>query len=447
MRLMAILAALFVLATASSCTTREGWAIILWPPEGSALKHGSMVPIYFLSNITKTYAVGVPGSRAKEEVELWRVERFKTKGKAKAAAAAYAGLASQFGVATRDGLLLRDKPDNKAEQVYRLKIGQEVKLLEMVKGELVETGGVPLQGDWFRALAGDGTVGYIFSNQLTLWNAKDGPKPRITIDKPEADETLSKLFGTVWRPDYFDSMVASGLLDLAAYQPKFGVFSYAVRKQIRIERPDFSKAYNYDAIVKKDDGSYELQPSGATFAFTKADGLLFTPPLVDVPPAALEKAKEEQGEEAVVSYSFVSHKSDIQEVIAAEERKRLSRLAAFVAKGERYESESYGVFIATRSARFTWVAYGALSPSVIPEGSGGTGAIVMDMYLSPELAGSWDGAFTLYFEGGTKPAVPFAYRLDGRTLSLAYLPPGAVKNAIVSAPEGLTTVATLTGTR
>jgi hypothetical protein len=435
------------MALSSSCSAREGWAVILWPPEGSALSHGVLAPVYFLSNITKTYAVGVPGSRAKEELELWRVERYTSRGKAKAAAATYAEIASLYGVATRDGLLLREKSDNKSEQVYRLKIGQEVKLLEQVKGELVETGGIQLEGNWYRALAGDGTVGYIFSNQLTFWDAKDGPKPLIAIDKPEADEALSKLFSTVWRPDYFDSMVASGLLDLASYQQRFGVFSYSVRKQIRVERPEFSKVYNYTSIARKDDGSYGLQPSGASFSFTATEGLSFTPPAADVPPMALEKAKEERGEDAVVTYLFINHKEDIQNVIAGEERKRLARLSAFVAKGERYESDSYGVFIATRSARFTWVEYGPLSPSIIPEGAGGTGSIVMDMFLSPELIGAWDGAFTLYFEGGEKPAVRFAYRHDGKTLALAFLTPELVRNAIVTAPEGLKTSAFLTGSR
>ena len=446
-RIGALLACACFIAAISSCSAREGWAVILWPPEGSALQHGALVPVYFLSNITKTYAVGVPGSRAKEELELWRVELYATKGKAKAVASEYAGIASLFGVATRDGLLLREKSDNKSEQVYRLKIGQEVKLLGQVKGEAVETGGVQLEGTWYRALAGDGTTGFIFSNQLTFWDAKDGPKPLIAIERPETDETLSKLFSIVWRPDYFDSMVASGLLDLAAYQPRYGVFSYSVRKQIRVERPEFSRAYNYTSIARKDDGSYELQPSGAAFAFTASEGLLFTPPAADVPPAALEKAKEERGEDAVVSYLFINHKSDIQGVIAGEERKRMARLSAFVAKGERYESDSYGVLIATRSARFTWVEYGSLSPSIIPEGAGGTGSIVMDMFLSPDLIGTWDGAFTLYFEGGTKPAVRFAYRHDGKTLYLAYLPPELVKSAVLTAPEGLQTTAFLTGTR
>lgn len=423
--------------SSASCSQRQGWALVLWPPEGSGIPHGSVVPVYFISNITKTYAVGVPGSKEKAELELWRVEEHATRAGAKSAEARFAELAPIYGVATRDGLLLRAKPDNKAEQVYRLRLGQEIKLLERVDGAVVETGGVALEGEWYKALAADGTTGFIFSNQLTRWDAAAGPKPLIAIDRPEADATLSTLFSTVWRPDYFDSMVADGKLDLAAYSPRYGVFSYAVRKQIRIERPEFSKAYNYASIARKDDGSYEIQPSGATIAFAKSGGIIFTPPEADVPPDALARVREELGDEAVVSYAFVDHKSDILGVIAAEERKRLSRLAEFVAGGERFESELGGVLIATRSARFTWVAYGALTPDPIPEGSGEKGSISMDLYLSPELQSSWSGAFTLRFEAGSRPEVRFAYRLDNSRLTLAYIAPALVTYSIVAAPDGL----------
>lgn len=439
---LAAAAAVLALALASaSCSQRQGWALVLWPPEGSGIPHGSVVPIYFISNITKTYAVGVPGSREKAELELWRVEEYRTRAGAKSAASRFAELASIYGVATRDGLLLRQKPDNKSEQVYRLRLGQEVKLLEKVDGELVETGGVALEGAWYRALAADGTTGYVFSNQLTRWDAAEGPKPLIAIDKPEADATLSTLFSTVWRPDYFDTMVADGRVDLGTYTPRYGVFSYSVRKQIRVERPEFSKAYNYSSIARKDDGSYELRPSGATVAFPKGGGLVFTPPESDVPADALAKARAENGDDAVVSYAFVDHKSDVLGVIAAEERKRLARLSEFVAHGDRFESERAGVLLATRSARFTWVAYGALTPDIIPEGSGETGSIVMDLFLSPELQAAWQGAFTLRFESGQKPAVMFAYRFDGDRLVIARIAPELVFRAIVAAPDGLSPTA------
>lgn len=428
----------------ASCSSSEGWAVVLWPPAGSAIGYGAVAPVHFKSNITKTYAVGVPGSRAKEELELWRAEVYPSKAKAKAAAAGYGELLPLFGVATRNGLLLRVKPDNVSEQIYRLRLGQAVKFLAKVEGAAVETGGEKLEGQWYLALADDGTKGYIFSNQLQPWNAATEAMPDFRAEAPAIDSSLSSLFDTTWRPDYFDSMFASGMLDLAAYQPRFGLFADPMRKVLRVERAGFSKVYKYDSIERREDGSYDVIPGGASFWFTKAGALVFKPVESDVSPDALAKAREEGGEEAFVSYQFIQHDKDVQAVVAAEERRRLTKLADFVAGGERFESEGNGVFIATKSTRFTWVAYGALVPAIIPEGAGETGSMSMDLYLSPELASSWHGAFTLRFDGGTKPAVRFAYRLDGDQLSLAWLPPGTTGNAIVSAPDGLTAAITMT---
>ncbi|GAB1456258.1 SH3 domain-containing protein [Spirochaetota bacterium] len=402
-----------------------------------------MVPVHFKSNITKTFAVGVPGSKAKEELELWRAEPYRTKSKATEAAHEFAELSDALGLALRDGMLLRSEPDNLSDAVYRLKLGQAVKLLRKTSGKMVETGGTALEGSWYLALANDGTSGYIFSNQLEIWNANEGPMPDIQVRSSTSGESLSAFFDTVWRPDYFESMSVSGRLDLAAFQARFGIFADPLRKNIRVERPEFSKVYRYDSIMEKEDGSFEIVPGGASFSLSGTGSLLFIPAEADVSAEALARAKEDRGPDAFVSYTFMRFERDVTSLVAAEERIRLSRLSAFVAGGERFESEAYGVLIITRSARFTWVAYGALSPFIIPDDSGETGSISMDLYLSPELETDWDGAFTLRFDGGTKPAVSFAYQMQGDELIPAHVPPDARRNAVIMATAELEPVAAL----
>ena len=415
---------------------------MLWPPEGSAIGFGAVVPVHFKSNITKTYAVGVPGSSDKEELELWRVEPYRTRSKAKAAAAGYGEYASLLGVAARDGLLLRAKPDNVSAQTYRLRLGQPVKLLRKTQGAVVETGGAALPGDWYYALAEDGTSGYVFSNQLELWNAAEGPMPDLRPEAPASGVSVSALFDTVWRPDYFDSMTASGLLDLSAYRSRYGIFTDPARKQIRVERPEFSKVYRYDSIAPKEDGSFEIVPGGASFYFTKAGSLVFAPAREDLSASVLARFAEEKGPDSIPAFEFVRHGKDVHDAIAAEERRRLSALSDFVAGGERYESDAYGVLIVTRSARFTWVAYGALVPDVIPEGSGETGTISMDLYLAPGSPTEWEGVFTLRFDAA-KAGLPFAYQRIDDELLLALLPADSVRNAVVTVPSGLEPVASM----
>ncbi|PKL08021.1 MAG: hypothetical protein CVV51_11125, partial [Spirochaetae bacterium HGW-Spirochaetae-7] len=148
---------------------------------------------------------------------------------------------------------LREKPDNTSEQVFRLKLGQPVKFLAKVEGAAVETGGMKLEGQWYHALADDGTTGYIFSNQLQPWNASEEAMPNLRVEAPATDASLSSLFDTTWRPDYFDFMLSSGILDLAAYQPRFGFFADPMRKVLRVERAEFSRVYKYESIERRDD--------------------------------------------------------------------------------------------------------------------------------------------------------------------------------------------------
>lgn len=426
---------IFTAMVFASCSAKEGWGLVLWPKEDSQLSFGSIVPVHFKSGITKTWAVGVPGSKAKEEMDLWRLLVYKNKKKAMEALESNSDYLDLMALALRDGLVLRSKAENSSEQVYRLRLGQEIRLLSKVNGALVETGGKALEGDWYLALAEDGTQGYIFSNQLELYHALKEAKPANIGNELDSSVKLSALYDNVWRPDYFNSMVESGIMDLTYYQARYGIFTDPQRLIIRVERPGFSRIYRYESIKQKQDGSFEIIPGGASFSFTKAGSLLFTPAQTDVPPDSLKKLQDEKGPEAQLSYEFVVHNQDVLSVISLEERKRLTKLANFAAWAERYESELYGTLLITRSGRFTWISYGFLSPDPIPEGAGEVGSISMDLYLSEDTNLSWDGAFTLSFDGPKNPKISFVYKRNDNKLILGLIPKEAISMAVVNAKD------------
>jgi hypothetical protein len=435
-----ILSLLLLTLVSGSCSRTIGWGLVLWPPEGSALAYGTAAPVLFKSNITKTYAVRLPDSGDVEELELWRVDLHKNRKAAAAAAEAYADLAPVFGVTARDGLLLRDKPENLGTQVYRLRIDQEVKLLRKVSGSVVETGGVPLPGDWYQALAEDGTTGYVFSNQLVFWNRNTEERPSAAVNAPRLDVKIAELFDTVWRPDYFIPMADSGQVDLRSYHPRFGLFADATQRIVRVERPGFSRVYRYTSITQASDGTFELVPDGVKFHFNQSGDLVLTPPEAHLS-ASLLASRDPANPEAPITITFNKQRDEPQTVILAEERRRLARLGNLVADGERFESEFFGVLIMTRSARFTWVGTEPLVPLIIPEGAGETGAILMDTFLSPELSLTWNGAFSLLFDGLEKPKVTFAYRATPEGLELAHLQPALISGATASSPIELTPIA------
>jgi len=435
-----LLSVLLLSSILGSCARTIGWGVVRWPPEGSALEYGAAAPVLFKSNITKTYAVRLPDSREVEELELWRIDLYQNRKTAQAASEAYAELAPVFGITARDGLLLRDKPENLGTQVYRLRLDQEIKLLKKVRGAVVETGGVPLPGDWYQALAEDGTTGYVFSNQLIFWNRNEEDRPSAATDAPRLDIKIAELFDSVWRPDYFIPMADSGEVDLRSYHPRFGLFADATQRIVRVERPGFSRVYRYTSVTQASDGTFELVPTGVTIHFNQSGDLVLTPPESDLS-AALRASRDPANPDAPVTVTFNKQRDEPQSVVAAEERRRLARLSALVVDGEQFESEFFGVLIMTRSARFTWVGTELLVPFIIPAGAGETGAVLMDTFLSPELALSWDGAFSLLFDGENQPRVTFAYRATPDGLEMAHLPPSMIIEATASSPVELNSIA------
>jgi len=419
--------AILVLATAvilgSSCSRQLGWGVVVWPPDESAIGYGAVVPVYFMSTITRTYAVGVPGTKDKEELELWRVEQFRSRTDARERAEAFAPMAPMFAVSARDGLLIREEANNRAGQVYRLRVDQVIKLLEKVEGEAVMTGDQRLPGDWYLVMADDGSRGYVFSNQLMPWDASADPKPEVSATAPALDARVSDLYDKIWRPDYFKTMETTGPVDLYRYGLRFGVFASAKDLMVRVERPGYSGVYRYQRVIGRDDGTFELSPTGASFHFTKNGDLVITVPEAEVTPAMRNAAGD-----GPVAFTFCLQEKDPQVVVAAEERRRLAVLAAMVADGERFLSVEYGSLEMTRSARFAWAGRPELA-GVAAE-AGDAGAVLMDLFLPPSMTTEWHGGLTLRFDGGERPYASFLYRYDTENLELGYLPPGSVDAAV-----------------
>ncbi|MBU0937201.1 MAG: SH3 domain-containing protein [Spirochaetes bacterium] len=451
----------------TSCSRLEGWGLVLWAPEASGIDQGAVLAVEFKSNISQTWIVQVPGSEERQEVELWRLSVYDNKRQAQEAAEAFAELAWIFAASRRDGLVLREKPEIAADQVYRLRLDEPIKLLRKVSGARVETGGQELEGAWYSALTSDGTSGYVYSNQLTLWDASREDRPALTSDKPAVDARMMDIFDVTWRPEYFSSMEASGKVDLSRYQTRFGIFTDPSRKQLRVELPWFSKAYNYNNIEQAADGSFILQPMGAVIYFSQRGDLVFTPPESDISaavrrafqaqtaplPATLATTTADSNDAATtpaagsttaasggtsateadpaIRFTFRRQTSDPRSIIATEERRRLNVLANFVASGEYFESLYNGVLVITPTGRFTWMNYETLVPSVIAEGMGDKGEVAMDLFIHPEMAGTWQGAFTLRFDTDRRKPVSFVYRSDQNSLTLVPVPAADIQQATV----------------
>ena len=408
--LLAIIALLFV-----SCMPREGWGLVLWAAQDSKVTTGTIVPLYFKSNITRSWIAGIPRSNGKEEIELWRVKRFSSKRKAETEAKAYQEYLSIFAQSKRSGLVMRESPDNLSKQIYRFMENERVKVIKKVKGVDVQTGSQKLEGDWYYVISSDGTMGYIFSNQFTILDTAKALTAGTTERQPVAEPDFLK---KAWKPSFYKTLTANGTSDLLMIQPTFGFFYYGSESRIYINLPWLSKSYPVEQIFRNADGSYVGEPSKIRFMITSENELMCIPPTEDtekIPEDAKYISRTVNNE---VAFTFYTANLDIQKLVNTEKSNRILRLKTFLANGHQYTSTTNGKLTMFEGGKFLWENYENLIPSVMPEDMGTSGTIIMDRFLATDLAGTWQGAFSLYFDGKPQTAFSFAYRLEGTNLIL-----------------------------
>lgn len=422
-----------------SCSSRIGWGLVLWTVKGTTARAGSIVPLYLKSNITKEFVIGIRDEKNREtrvEVPIWQIEQFSSRRAAERRLAGLGELSGMYMIAQRDGLPVRAKPDNISRREYRLHQGEMVKILDKAEGEAVYTGGAALQGDWYLVLTMDGTRGYVFSATMSLYDESQGEAPAVS--EAVADiEAIGAVFSMTWRPSYFSAMLDEGRVDLDYFSTRFGLFGDAANRQIRVELPGFSKVFQY-ASIAQDKGWLVFSPSGLRIRMEGEDSLLASWSRKEGTPADLG-GEWKPGDEYA---RFISLEQDMKQAVRMEEARRSDALKAFVsAAGGEYGAAGIVVFGSEEGGSleiwpggtYEWKELHRLPAGFAPEGDDGdssqAGLIVPGLRLSPELAGEWQGGFSLYPEN-TARRTDYVYRLAGGGMTLALAAPGGISGEV-----------------
>jgi hypothetical protein len=461
--LVAATAAILALAALlSSCSSRLGWGVVLWTAPEGPVPAGSIVPVYIKSNIQKVYVVGVPGAKGKDrgkkiELPFWQVEIYPTRGRAASRVKAMGENVSLYMAAARDGLPLREKPDNTAKRVYRLREGQSVKVLEKAAGDAVSTGGQALSGSWYLVLADDGTTGYAFSYAFRLYDeTKEGP-PVIAAAKEALSGRVDLIFSRSWRPEYFQEMLDDNRIDLDYFSLRYGVFVDAIRRQIRLELPGASQVFDYTGVSEakglyifegtplrikiESDTRMICSWTGSADAAADASGAAADQADATAAAAAAAARPDDSAASAAESLSaigsegsaaFVVLASEPSESIRLEALRRYKLLNAFVDNvGGSWGSSGAGKLSLAKNGRFAWNDRGDSTSALLPAGAGEGGEVSFRLFLDPTLGTSWDGSLSLRFDAASADSprqkwVDFLYRRspDGLVLAPAALPSG-----------------------
>lgn len=422
--------AVFVIASLASCSSRIGWGLVLWTVKGTGAKAGTIVSVYLQSNITKQYVIGIEGERDERlEVPLWQIELFRTKRAAEKRAAEMAELVSVYMIAARDGLPVRAEPTNTAKRVYRLRENEMVKALRLAEGETVYTGEERLPGDWYEVLTMDGTRGFAFSYTMRLFDENSGQVPEQKTARTDT-EAINAVFSKTWRPAWYASMMEEGEVDLDYFSLRFGLFGDAINRQLRVELPAISKAFQYSAISQAKDW--------LVFEDTELKIKLESPSSLLASWGATTEGEPEDAAGWKAGDSFVRFilvDGDIRDAIRSEEARRADSLRRFLAaiesagggKGDsagirKFSSPLAGTFELWPSGFYSWKDTFFLPAGFPPPADEGLpeqkGTAAFGLRLSDDLARNWHGGFSLYPDS-TGRRSDYVYKLEGKSLVLA----------------------------
>jgi hypothetical protein len=415
----------------SSCSRLLGWGVLLWSLEDPAIPSGTVLPVYIKSNIDQVWVAGIPEAFRdpgdeidKFEIPLWQLELAGGKRAAEKRAEDFSGFALSYAETMQDGLPIRDNPDNGARRVYRLKMGQIVKILAQVPGNpAISASGEPLPGAWYQVLTEDGTTGYCFSYRLSFFEHGGGPLAITRTEEEEEDPDLDMVLSKTWSPDWYGAMVSSRKIDLEDLSKQWRFSPGQDSGIAHIYLPDLDRTFSYTGIRAQGNRSWLFEGAPLQMSL-RSDTTLAVQYIEDggTPRTLL----------------FIALSMDVKDLIIQETERRAALFQTVYTGGPVFASANYGTLSFSEGERFSWTGYDRLVPRIIPPSASETGKVVMGLFLADSLGNRYGGAFSLTFDGINKGAseaggtVHFLYSMDKQGLRMEYVSPEDIEGVTVT---------------
>lgn len=401
----------FILAlsfTLFSCSHSLGFGVVLWSLPEEGLSDGDIVPVFIQSNINQVFVIGIPNSDKKIEVPLWQISTPEKKAQAIETAKKYKAYKNIYARVKLDGLPVRYEATNLGRQVYRLKEGEIVKVLFAGEGAPVNG----LEGDWLRVLMQDGSVGWCFSYNLSLFDETDDNY----VEEEKKDDRFETFAKKTWYPQSYQTMIQNGRINLDEMKVDYGFSINTETKIASLRLKNITKSFPFEDVEKKEDDLYQLTASPLLLRIVSENQIQVT--LVG------DFGKQE-------TYAFSTVSSPIRDIIDAEKKRRSFLLQTIINQGPSFSSSNYGLLQFLDEGSFVWTGYSLLSPSLIPSGVGSRGKVSMDYFISNDLSFYYDGVLSFRFDSDQKEIV-FLYKLEETGLRMEFVPENLIRNALIS---------------
>ena len=422
-----ILLTLAAAALLSSCG-KLGWGVLLWSIEEPPILSGTVLPVYIRSNIDHVWVVGVPETLRKDkkdpdkiEIPLTQFEFAGSKRKAVKRAGEFAYFASAYAENLQDGLPIRDNPDNNSRRVYRLRVGEIIKILSVVEGAPpISTTGDPLPGDWYKVLTHDGITGFCFSYRLKIFDHNEGPLQAVHVAVRESapDPDLDMVMSKTWSPEIYQQMINSRQINIFELEKNYRFDPGQDTGIARILLADMEKEFVYQGIYPDGERSWRFEGTDLQMNLRTNTTL------------AVQFTENTNLKRTIV---FVALSADVDDLIMQENARREAQFMIIYNQGPVFTSNNYGTITFTETGGFSWTGYDLLVPRLIPAESKGEGRAYMDLFLAPSFAERYNGAVTFRLSDvRSNNTMRFMYTIDTQGLRLEVVPDYAVENITVT---------------
>jgi len=383
------------------------------------------MPVYIKSNIDKVWVVGIPDHLKSEyasdkiEVPLSRFEFVGGKRKTESRAVDFAEYALVYAENLADGLPIRDNTDNNARRVYRLRIGDVIKILGIAKGNPpIGASGDPLPGDWLKVLTTDGVTGYCFSNRLRLFHQDEESIQTASPVQRDvtSDRDLELVFSKKWSAESYLQMLNTRRINILSMEMDYRFEPGQETGIARIIMPDLEKQFAYEKIIPEGERSWRFEGANLQMALRSNTSLT-----VQYTEGASRRTLQ-----------FASLPSELSDIILQERARREDQYKIIYNQGPVFTSNNYGTISFLSTGNFTWQGFELLVPQLFPAETNGAGRVYMDIFIAPAFEDRYNGAFTLQFtDVRTNNTFYFMYGLDNQGLRLEVVPGFGIEDITV----------------
>jgi len=399
-----------VVLVLSGCSGKAlGYGVVLLSPDEQAVQTGSLVEITDQSDLNNTYGITPEDSDAPYRIDMWRVRFFEDEEEARTSAMEYRDYVRLYGRNLRDGLAIREEPGINSLRVYKMRLGQQVKILRKT-GVEEEIGGH--RGYWYQVLTSDGVEGYCFDYYLEIFDINAEPKVEEGPDLSELADALTRIY----RPIVFQDMIRNRRIRLDRFSQAYGLFPDPDEKTLEVRLFEKNYSFQYSSIKKTGPSNYLLLPAGVEFIVRSEARvqLVFTEEDITYDPVFIYLEQE-----------------TIEDLRAEEQERRKELFQSILENGPEYSGSAYGRISFREDNRFTWENLDRLVPGIIPDTGYRDGEVGFGYFLGEELRETYDGVMALYFSRAPSKPILFLYRLEESSLKLEFLPERNVEERVV----------------